>query len=300
AHGVNPYSHASIAIGHDAVRPFLLWNHGITPYGPLFTTATYALAPLSVAAALWSLKALAAICAIACVLLLWRCAERLGRPPAQAVLALGLNPLVLVYGVGGAHNDLLLESLVLVGVLAVTAGQARTGAGALVAAAAVKLSALVALPFLVAGSPRLRRPAVAAVATGAALTLCAFAVFGTPLLNLAGELGSQQHDVAIHSFPAEIARLAGAASLPGWGHLVADALLLAAVGVLLVRTRRGADWLTSAGWAFVALLVTTAWLLPWYVAWAVPFAALSDDRRLLGAVWALTLAIVFVRLPVFS
>jgi Glycosyltransferase family 87 len=300
AHGVNPYSHASIAVGHDALRPFLLWDHGSTPYGPLFTASTYLLAPLSVAGALWSLKALAALCAVGCVLLLWRAAEGLGRAPGPAAVALGLNPLVLVYGVGGAHNDLLVEAVVLSGALAALTGRARTGAAAFVTAAAVKASALVALPFLVAGSPQLRRPATAALATGAAVAVCAFALFGAPILNLAGAIGAQQHDVAIHSFPAELARLTGASALPHWAHLLADALLLAAVVALLVRTRRGADWLTSAGWAFVALLVTTAWLLPWYVAWAVPFAALSSDRRLLGAVWALTLAIVVLRLPMFA
>jgi hypothetical protein len=300
AHGVNPYSHASIAVGHDAVRPFLLWHTGVTPYGPLFTASSYALAPLSVGAALWSLKALAALCAIGCVLLLWRAAERLERPPARAALAFGLNPLVLVYGVGGAHNDLLLEAVLLAGVMAVVAGHLRTGASAVVAAAAMKVSALFALPFLLAGSPRLRQPLAAALATGAALVACAFAVFGTPLLNLAGELGNQQHQVAVHSIPAELSRLAGADGLPQWGHLLADGLLLAAVCALLVATRRGADWLTTAGWAFVALLVTTAWLLPWYVAWVVPFAALSTDRRLLAAVWTLTLVIVVLRLPVFA
>ncbi len=300
AHGVNPYSHPSIAVGHGAVRPFLLWHHGSTPYGPLFTLATYALAPLGVAAALWTLKFFAALCALACLVLLWRTAQRLGRPPAHAALAFGLNPLVLAYGVGGAHNDLLLEALVLAGVLALTTGRARTGAGAVVAAVAVKASAIVVLPFLIAGSPSLRRPLVAALATGAALAGCAFAIFGAPLLNIAGALGAQQHDVAVHSIPAELARLAGASTFPPWAHVAGDALLLAVVVVLLIRTRRGADWLASAGWAFVALLLTTAWLLPWYVAWAVPFAALASDRRLLGAVWSLTLLIVVLHLPLLG
>ena len=300
AHGVNPYSHPSIAVGHDALRPFLLWDHGSTPYGPLFTAATYALAPLGVAAALWSMKAVAALCAVACVLLLWRTASRLGRAPGPAVLALGLNPLVLVYGVGGAHNDFMLEALVLAGVLAAVTGRVRAGAGAFTAATAMKASAVLALPFLIAGSPRLRRPLVAAVATAAALAAGAFVIFGSPLLNLAGALGAQQHDVAIHSFPAEIARLFGGDTLPSWGHLLANLVLVAIVALLLVRTRRGADWLTNAGWAYVALLVTTAWLLPWYVTWAVPFAALSEDRRLIGAVWVLTLAIVVLRLPLLS
>jgi hypothetical protein len=100
--------------------------------------------------------------------------------------------------------------------------------------------------------------------------------------------------------PAEIARLAGAGRLPAWAHLVAGGLLFAAIVALLYRVRRGADWLTAAGWAYVAVLVTTAWLLPWYVAWAVPFAALSADRRLLGAAWALTLLIVVLRVPLFA
>jgi hypothetical protein len=300
AHGVDPYSHASIAVGHHAVRPFLLWNHGSTPYGPLFTALSYALAPLSVATALWTLKTVAALCAVACVALLWRAATQLGRPPATAALAFGLNPLVLVYGVGGAHNDLMVGALVLAGVLAAVSGRERTGAGAVVAAAAMKASALVALPFLVAASPRWRRPTAAALATGAALAAGALGLFGTSLLHIVGAIGAQQHDVAVHSVPAEIARLAGASGFPSWGHLVADGLLLAAVGALLVGVRRGGDWLTAAGWAYVVVLVTTAWLLPWYVAWAVPFAALSADRRLLGAIWALTLSIVVLRLPMFA
>lgn len=88
--------------------------------------------------------------------------------------------------------------------------------------------------------------------------------------------------------------------MPSWGHVVAVGLLLAAVGTLLVRVRRGADWLTATGWSFVALLVTTTWLLPWYVAWVAPFAALSADRRLLVAAWAFTLSVVVLRVPALA
>lgn len=300
AHGVNPYSHASVAVGDHALRPFLLWDHGTTPYGPLFSLAMYAVAPLSVAAALWTLKGVAALCALACMALLWRAAARLGRPPAQAALAFGLNPLVLVYGIGGAHNDLMVQVLVLAGVLAVVCDRERTGASAVVAAAATKASALLVLPFLVAGSRRWRRPAAAALVAGAAFAAGAFALFGAPLANLAGALGDQQQQVALHSVPSQIARLAGASDLPGWGRLLGSALLLVAVVALLVRVRRGGDWLSGAGWAYVVLLLTTAWLLPWYVAWVVPFAALAADRRLLGATWALTLLFVVLRLPLLG
>jgi hypothetical protein len=49
------------------------------------------------------------------------------------------------------------------------------------------------------------------------------------------------------------------------------------------------DWIVGAGWATVALLVTTGFLVPWYVAWLLPLAALfSGDRRLLAAAVFLT------------
>ena len=50
---------------------------------------------------------------------------------------------------------------------------------------------------------------------------------------------------------------------------------------LLRRVWRGElDWIAGAGWAAFALLVTAASLLPWYVAWLMPLAALGRDRRL--------------------
>jgi hypothetical protein len=38
--------------------------------------------------------------------------------------------------------------------------------------------------------------------------------------------------------------------------------------------------LRASGWANVALLLTLSWVLPWYVLWVLPFAALSASRRL--------------------
>jgi hypothetical protein len=36
----------------------------------------------------------------------------------------------------------------------------------------------------------------------------------------------------------------------------------------------------ASGWSSVALLVTLSWVLPWYVLWVLPLAALSRSRRL--------------------
>jgi hypothetical protein len=40
------------------------------------------------------------------------------------------------------------------------------------------------------------------------------------------------------------------------------------------------DWIDGAAWAMLAMLVASSSLLPWYVAWLLPLAALGRDRRL--------------------
>jgi hypothetical protein len=66
---------------------------------------------------------------------------------------------------------------------------------------------------------------------------------------------------------------------------------------LLVRVRRGQlDWLDGAAWATLAMLVTASSLLPWYVAWLMPLAALSKDRRLRRAALILSGVILAVQL----
>ena len=55
---------------------------------------------------------------------------------------------------------------------------------------------------------------------------------------------------------------------------------------------RGADRVEATGWAFVAVLATSSWLLAWYTLWPLPFAALSRGRRLLAA--TLVLQVLFV------
>jgi hypothetical protein len=78
-------------------------------------------------------------------------------------------------------------------------------------------------------------------------------------------------------------------------------LLLAAfaavLAVALWRTARGTDWRLAAGWTTIALLLSTAWLLPWYAIWALPLAAVSGDRRLRAATLLLCAYAVLIHLP---
>ena len=116
-HGLDPYAHGPAAARHDPVWHLTAWRHVASTYGPLFTLATYPLAHVSVAAALWSLKAVTGLASLGCVALVWRIARQLGRrSPVAAAAMFGLNPLLLLWTVGGAHNDVLMLLLMLAGV----------------------------------------------------------------------------------------------------------------------------------------------------------------------------------------
>jgi glycosyl transferase family 87 len=285
-HGLDPYAHGAADAPHDAVVPFVRWHDIKTPYGPLFTVASFPLAWLGVPAALWACKGLVAALSLACVALVWRIARRRGIAPVPAIAFVGLNPLLLAYGVGGAHNDFLLVALTLLAVLLVVEGRARGGGVAGALAVGVKASSAIVLPFLVLGAGRQRRRAVlAGVAAGtAAVLLLAVVAFGGHALGFVSQIKEQQRLVATYSVPSRLAALLGFDHIPHGLRLLALAGFAAALVVLLWRTWRGrADWLAAAGWTTLALLLSTAWLVPWYVVWLLPLAAVSRDRRLTAA-----------------
>jgi cytochrome c biogenesis protein CcdA len=66
---------------------------------------------------------------------------------------------------------------------------------------------------------------------------------------------------------------------------------------LLAWTWHGGDWVRAAAWAGFGLLLATAWLLPWYLVWALPLAAVSRDRALQLLVLALTAYQLGARIP---
>ena len=75
-------------------------------------------------------------------------------------------------------------------------------------------------------------------------------------------------------------------------------IIFAVVFVWLVRRvwRGEMDWIDGAGWTAVALLVTASSLLPWYVAWLMPLAALGTDRRLWRTSIVMTAVILGIQL----
>jgi Glycosyltransferase family 87 len=301
-HGLDPYTHLTAEAPTDAVFPFVGWPFKHSPYGPLFTLASYATAPLGLAGALWTFKALAVLCSLASVALIARASARLGGDPAWAAAFVGLNPVLLELAVGGAHNDTMLM-LSLAAALALTAGSSprlRAGVAALVAGVGVKVSGGVALLFALLAPTQARervRLAATAAAGLVALALVGLIGFGGHALGFLGAIGEQQQLVASHSIPAETARLVGLAGTPTWWRQLFGAAFLIVLAYALWRTAHGAEWRTAAGWSTLALLVSTAWLLPWYAIWALPLAAVSGDRRLRAATLVVCAYAILIHLP---
>jgi alpha-1,6-mannosyltransferase len=288
-YGTNPYLHGPHAIALDALYPYIgaKWVTTPTTYGPLFTALSYLLTPLSIAASALAYKAIAVMSSLGCVALIWRGAKLRGVNPVRAAALFGLNPLVVMYGVGGGHNDLLMLALVLGGLVATLEFRERAGAGLIVVGAAVKLTGALLLPFAIArswaqneGRRRLDALTAAALATVAAAGF-SFGLFGTGILQLPGTIQIVQSEGDWHSIPGFISTRLG---LGGLGHITGIVLAVLFFAVLCVLVRRVAtgrlDWIDGAAWATAAMLVTASSLLPWYVAWLLPLVALSRDRRL--------------------
>lgn len=299
-HGVDPYVHPPSAAPADPAYADVTWTEATSAYGPLFTLLTYPLAWLPVGVAVAALKALAALSVLGISFLTSRIAAWRGADPLRAAAFVALNPLVLVHVVGGAHNDALTMLLATLAVAAILSARELSGGGALIAAAATKLSAAFIAPFALITTGRdATRPVVrlllgalcVALLTGVAAHLA----FGWDWLHGFGLAGENQSRTSHMSIPITFARLT---DLDPDGTRLAFALLFAAlVAYLLAWTWRGGDWVRAAAWTGFALLLATAWLLPWYLLWPLPLVAVSRDRTLQLLSLSLTAYQLGARIP---
>jgi Glycosyltransferase family 87 len=283
-HGINPYLHGPIAIAHDPVYYYVGqdWKHVATAYGPLYTLLSYPLAPLGVKGALWGMKLEALLASVGTLALIWRCARIRGLDPVKALLIVGANPLYILYGLGGAHNDLIMLLLMMAAVSFTFAGRDASAAAAVVAGALVKATVAVLLPFMIL-SKRSLKPLLGAVAALALGALIGYAAFGIHGIDVVAALNRDAAFVSTDSFATEIAHLFGKPGVFPVDHTLLKAALVLIVLHLLWRTWRGYDWVAASGWTLLAISVTSTWLLAWYILWPLPLAVVARDRRLLVA-----------------
>jgi hypothetical protein len=248
-HGLNPYTTVPADVPNDPALPFVGWRDVTSDYGPLFTLGSYPAGLVRVPAALWMFKILAAGSVLGLTALVARIAAGQGADPARAAAFIGLNPLVLVHVVAGAHND---GTVLLVVIAGAAAGFALT----------------------------------AALALG---------VFGVSSLESLGLVEQDQAATSKYSVPATAARLLDVGVDPV--RYTALALYVVVLLLLVVWTLRGGDWIRAAGWAALGLLLATDWLMPWYVIWVLPFAAIVKDSSLRAATLALCAFQLINRIP---
>jgi hypothetical protein len=333
-HHLNPYTTYPILEPHgDPSYALSNWHQLLSPYGPLFTLLTFALVPLGVAASFWAIKTVLVAASLGTILLVWRCAELLELDPVRAIVLVGLNPVVLVWGLGGDHNDFLIVFAIVLGfylllrapaadasdsadgsvaefgVDAVPAGfganaapaqsrAARTpggriggwlwppsatamGAGAaFVAATALKASGGVLIPIvlvsLVRTPRRLTQVVLGMILAGTVVGGASLIAFGLHI----PDLSTQSRVVTSISLPNLLGLMLGAGGETETLHSLLSAVLAVSILACCAMTWRRRESIAASGWATVALLVTLGWVLPWYILWLLPLAALARSRRL--------------------
>jgi alpha-1,6-mannosyltransferase len=157
-HHLNPYSLGPSALpGAFSVEVSHRWIDTPAPYGPLWLLMGHIIAAVvgnHVGITVAVLRLLAIIGLLILAATVPALASRIGTRPNVAVWLVVLNPLTLVLGVGGGHNDLLMVALMVAGLAVLTGrGSARRSLGLgivlLTAATAIKSPAVVAVAFAV-------------------------------------------------------------------------------------------------------------------------------------------------------
>jgi hypothetical protein len=356
-HNLNPYTSIPILEPHNDPSYLLSnWHELLSPYGPLFTLLTFVVVPLGVAGSFWALKGILMVTSLGLIYLVWKCARLLGRDPLAAIAFVGLNPVVLVWGLGGDHNDFLMMFFIVLGFYLLLLGSVRTGAGAahhtgtfdlpgtvtrlrrvssaqvqawllplaplemgagaaLVTAVAIKASAAILVPVVLAGLMRRSRALVqlllGMVAASVVVGVASVLAFGFHI----PDLSTQGSVVTSESVPNLVGLAIGlGGESTGLREVFSGVLVALVLSCCWVawRGRRApvgpgatADTedggisraIMASGWASAALLVTLSWVLPWYVLWVLPLAALTGSRRLRTAALVLGVYLIVAWAP---
>jgi hypothetical protein len=285
---ISPYLHIPRDVASDPwfPRTSLFWSDSPSVYGPVFTAVSAAVtwvAGDSFLAARLGFQVLAAGSLLASVAML---ARRIGR--SRAIVFVGLNPLLLTFGVNDAHCDLMIGLGVLAAVLALERRWFVGAGAALALAAMVKISALPAVAgacvwvyfrYGISNVLRVGGTAVLLIASGLLAAGGRDAI--EPLLQAGGRhtrfsIWNPLHDVVT--------------SITGSGiptHTFADRVASAAAGLTIVvvalwliwRHRRDASAAVIVVIGLVVYQVLGAYTLSWYAAWSLPALALMPRSR---------------------
>jgi hypothetical protein len=327
--GHDPYAVGAAAGGCPWLETVpALWHETTTPYGPLALLVSAgavglarALATSADAQLLVAIGVLRAVAVLGAVLVAGfgpRLARAAGVDPAGAAWLGLVTPLVAVHVVAGAHHDALVAGLVVAGLaLAASPGGNRllwTAAGlALGLAVAVKVTALVALPFALLLAWQRSRRGAGAMAAGAAAGFGGLTAATGLGLGWTGALADTGALAQWSSPPTGLGMAAGyllrglgapdaydgAVAVARWLGLVV--LVVLSAWLLLRAWRRRGDpgaVLACAGAVLAAVVVLGPVVYPWYaVAALAVLAATIRDQRVRRGLAVATLVLVALTLP---
>lgn len=282
-YGLNPYfAHSSfLKEHHDPISPYITWDNP-TVYGPVWTWIEIGSAALTRIVGVWPqvvlLKLVEAAALIVAALAGRRLTQRLcpGRENLT-LLAIGLNPLLLLEGLGSGHNDLLLIAFFLLAALCFTEKKYAWAALLLGLSVGVKLITLAGLPWLLWEYLRCKEPkSYAKAALGLGLVALPLILAFAPLWHGAATLAAIHDRSAFHAGHGVLAQVAVR-------HLVCVLVAYALMTIVLVLHPTRGAWLTA--WSLLAAALMfygfgNAYC--WYIIWFWPICLIQWNRLNFG------------------
>ncbi|MGZ6804384.1 MAG: polyprenol phosphomannose-dependent alpha 1,6 mannosyltransferase MptB [Nocardioidaceae bacterium] len=274
--GISPYRHGPALLAgtvKQAVDP--LWRHTPAPYGPLplwwgDLLAHHLGSPLLL---VYGHRLLA----VAGILLLGLSAPRLaelgGVDPARTSALLLASPAVVVNGVAGLHNDILMVGL-MAAALALTP---RLPHGWMLGAALAGLAAAVKVSggMVAVGVILLSLPIGAGLVVRTRRTVGVGALAGVVLLATGVVTGLGHGWVSALSVPFTVTTFSPTAMLGMPGRVIGTLLppVLGAIVLLKVPTGRADRALLAVGVLYLAAVAALPAVRLWYLLWPLPFLA---------------------------
>ncbi len=306
-YAVGPVENPNILL--DNVSP--IWTTTTAPYGPAFILVAKFVTMLvgdNVVAGTMVLR----LCMLpGLALLIWaapRIARHVGTNGAAALWICALNPLVIIHLMGGVHNEMLMVGLMMAGIALTMDGRPVPGVALVAVGVAVKVTAGLALPFLVwvwVRQLRERRQmgsvtafvmaAVGCVVIFVAVFVVLSAAAGVGLGWLTALAGSVKivNWLTVPTAAANLINVVGGLFAGVQFYAVLEMTRLVGIGVIVValpvlwwrfRHNDREALIGIAGVMIVVVLFVPA-ALPWYYTWPLAvMSALTQSRNWIAAI----------------
>jgi hypothetical protein len=290
---VSPYLHTYSEFT-DRFASYVTWDDPM-PYGPV-VLPVFALAGLvaehHLVVAMYGIKLAWLLVHFLNAWLIYQIARSVAPDPRYALFVFALNPLILLEQLANGHNDGLLILLALLAVLALQRGRGAVAVSLAVLSALVKTSGVFWFAGIVVLLIRQRRWRGLALGIGSSLAVLAlvFWVFPGSVTQLAVINTQWQYsEDSLHAlfiggfgtFLQTVNRTWEYDDLFRADRLMSSALFIAVWARSFALIRDVASLIRALGLVLLVLLLGYASsVYPWYVAWLLPIAALTDSGPL--------------------